>query len=137
MAASQYDFKIEQGSSFRMSLIYKDSNGTAIDLANYCARLVWKTNTNVTQTFSSENSDYSTYKLFIETPSTDGKITFLLPASTTNSYGFSTAKYDLELQDTSSLLYTEGGPETFRILFGNIQVVKRYSKSSDLLDCST
>ena len=49
MAASQYDFKIEQGSSFRMSLIY-NSNGTAIDLANYCARLVWKTNTNVTQT---------------------------------------------------------------------------------------
>ena len=95
MAASQYDFKIEQGSSFRMSLIYKDSNSNAIDLANYCARLVWKTNTNVTQTFTTENSDYSTYKLFIETPTTDGKITFLLPASTTNGYGFSSAKYDL------------------------------------------
>tara|TARA_R100001163_G_C5044938_1_gene182370 strand:- start:518 stop:928 length:411 start_codon:yes stop_codon:yes gene_type:complete len=136
MAASQYDFKIEQGSSFRLSLIYKDSNGTAIDLANYCARIVWKTNTNITQTFTTENSDFSTYKLLIETPSTDGKITFLLPASTTNGYTFSSAKYDLELQDKGSDLYSGGGKETFRILYGNINIDKRYSKSDDLLACT-
>ena len=45
MAASKYDFAIEQGSSFKLSIIYKDANGIAIDLTNYCARLVWKTNT--------------------------------------------------------------------------------------------
>jgi hypothetical protein len=137
MAASQYDFRIEQGSSFRLSLVYKDSNGTAIDLANYCARIVWKTNTNVTQTFTTENSDFSTYKLFIESPSTDGKITFLLPASTTNGYSFSSAKYDLELQDKGSDLYSGGGKETFRILYGNITIDKRYSKSDDLLACTS
>ena len=138
MAASQYDFRIEQGSSFRLSLIYKDSNGAAIDLANYCARIVWKTNTNVTQTFTTENSDFSTYKLFIETPTTDGKITFLLPASTTNGYSFSSAKYDLELQDKATDLYSGGGgKETLRILYGNITIDKRYSKSDDLLACTS
>ncbi len=138
MAASQYDFRIEQGSSFRLSLIYKDSNGTPIDLANYCARIVWKTNTNITQTFTTETADFTTYKLFVESPSTDGKITFLLPASTTNSYSFSSAKYDLELQDKTSELYAGGGgTETFRILYGNITIDKRYSKSDDLLACTS
>ena len=55
MAASKYDFSIEQGSSFKLSLVYKDDNNNPIDLTNWCARLIWKTNTNITQTFSTEN----------------------------------------------------------------------------------
>ena len=51
MGASQYDFTIEQGSSFKMSLIYKDSNGDPIDISGWCARLTWRTSSNVTQTF--------------------------------------------------------------------------------------
>lgn len=136
MSASQYDFKIEQGSSFRMKLVYKDSSGNPIDIGNYCARLTWKTNTNKTQTFTTETSDYSLYKFFIESPSTDGILTLLFPASTTNSFDFSTAKYDLELQNKASELYTGGGNETFRILYGNVTLTKRYSKSTDLLDCT-
>lgn len=134
MAATQYDFKIEQGSSFRMSLIYKDSDGNPIDLTNYCARLVWKTNTNKTQSFTTENVDYTKYKFYIES-AVDGKLTLLFPANTTNAFDFTSAKYDLELQDKDSQLYTGGGAETFRILFGNINIVKRYSKSTELLDC--
>ena len=134
MAATQYDFKIEQGSSFRMSLIYKDSDGNPIDLTNYCARLVWKTNTNKTQSFTTENVDFTKYKFYIES-AVDGKLTLLFPANTTNAFDFTSAKYDLELQDKSSQLYTGGGAETFRILFGNINIVKRYSKSTELLDC--
>jgi len=135
MSASKYDFQIEQGSSFRMSLIYKDSDANPIDLANYCARITWKTNTNKSQVFTTENSDFSLYKFYIESPTTDGKLTLLLPASTTNSFNFTSAKYDLELQNKSSELYTGGGAETFRILYGNISLVKRYSKGTDLLDC--
>jgi hypothetical protein len=134
MAATQYDFKIEQGSSFRMSLIYKDSDGNPIDLTNYCARLVWKTNTNKTQSFTTENVDFTKYKFYIES-AVDGKLTLLFPANTTNAFDFTSAKYDLELQDKNSQLYTGGGAETFRILFGNINIVKRYSKSTELLDC--
>ena len=135
MAASQYDFKIEQGSSFKLQLIYKDANGSPINLANHCARLTWKTNINATQTFTTENADFSSYKFEIPSPTTDGKLTLFLPASTTNGFSFSNAKYDLELQ-TPTDLYSGGGKETFRILFGNITLTKRYSKSTTLLSCT-
>ena len=68
MAATKYDFDIEKGSSFRISIIYKDSEGNPVDLTNWCARLVWKTNLNVTQSFSTENLDESLYKFFIDGP---------------------------------------------------------------------
>lgn len=132
MAASKYDFSIEQGSSFKLSLVYKDDNNNPIDLTNWCARLTWKTNTNTTQTFSTENIDYSVYKFIIE--ANIGKITLLIPATTTNSFSFNTAKYDLELQSDDDL-YTGGGKSIIRLLYGTVTVVKRFSQSTTLLDC--
>ena len=41
MPASKYDFSIEQGTSFKLALIYKDPNnnpftaGTSIDMSHY------------------------------------------------------------------------------------------------------
>lgn len=133
MAASKYDFNLEQGSSFRMSLVYKDSDGNVIDLTNWCARLVWKTNLNSTQTFSTDNVDYSVYKFTLEPEL--GKLTLLIPAATTNSFVFNTAKYDLELQSDDDL-YSGGGKSIIRLLYGTITVVKRFSQTSDLLECS-
>lgn len=132
MAASKYDFNIEQGSSFKMSLVYKDNSGNPIDLTGWCARLIWKTNTNSTQTFSTENIDYSIYKFNIEP--VIGKINLWIPAATTNNFNFSTAKYDIELKSDDDL-YTGGGKSIIRLLFGTITIVKRYSQSSSLLEC--
>jgi len=132
MAASKYDFSIEQGSSFKLSLVYKDDNGNPIDLTNWCARLTWKTNTNLTQTFSTENIDYSVYKFSIEP--LIGKITLMIPASTTNSFTFNAAKYDLELQSDDNL-YIGGGKYIIRLIYGTINIVKRFSQSSSLLEC--
>jgi len=132
MAASKYDFAIEQGSSFKMSLIYKDQNSLPIDLTGWCARLVWKTNTGITQIFSSENLDYSLYKFTIDEP--NGKLTLLFPATTTNGFNFTTSKYDLELQSPDDL-YSGGGKYTIRILYGVINVVKRFSQATEVLDC--
>lgn len=134
MAASKYDFAIEQGTSFKISLIYKDANSIPIDLTNWCARLIWKTNTNITQVFTSENTDYNVYKFIIDEP--NGKLTLMLPAETTNSFNFTTAKYDLELQSPDDL-YSGGGKYTTRLLFGIINIVKRYSQSNNQLDCAT
>lgn len=133
MAASKYDFAIEQGSSFKISLIYKDQNGTPIDLTGWCARLVWRTNTGITQIFSSDNLDHSVYKFTIDDP--NGKLTLLFPANTTNSFNFTTAKYDLELQSPDDL-YSGGGKYTIRILYGTINMVKRFSQASEVLDCA-
>ena len=132
MAASKYDFAIEQGTSFKISLVYKDSNGNPINLTNWCARLIWKTNTNASQTFSSQNIDYSLYKFTID--GVNGKLTLMIPASVTNSYTFSMAKYDLELQSPDDL-YASGGKYTIRLLFGTISFVKRFSQSSTQLVC--
>ena len=115
-----------------MSLIYKDQNGTPVNLTNWCARLTWKTNTNTIQVFSSNNTDYSVYQFNID--SIAGKLTLMLPAVTTNSFSFSSAKYDLELQSPDDL-YSGGGKFTTRLLFGTINIAKRFSQSSQLLDC--
>ena len=133
MAASKYDFVIEQGSSFRLSLVYKDANGDVINLTGWCARLVWKTNNSATQVFSTENVDYSVYKFSID-PSL-GKITLLIPANTTNGFSFNTAKYDLELKSDDDL-YNGGGKSVIRLLFGIASVVKRFSQTSDVLECN-
>jgi hypothetical protein len=133
MAASKYDFTIEQGTSFKFSLIYKDSNNVPIDLTGWCARLSLKSNKNTTHIFSTLNLDYSTYKFSIDEP--NGKITLLIPANTTNMFNFNIANYDLELQSPDDL-YDGGGKYTVRLLYGQINVVPRYSENSTVLDCS-
>ena len=132
MPASQYNFIIEQGSSFRMNLIYKDDNGNIIDLTDWCARLTWTTNKNITQIFTTTNLDYSVYKFSII--GNEGKISLLIPANTTNDFDFNTAKYDLELQSPDDL-YVGGGKYTTRLLYGVITISKRFSKSDSSLDC--
>jgi hypothetical protein len=134
MAATKYDFNIEQGTSFRLSLVYKDSNGNAIDLTNWCARLVWTTDKNITQTFISTNGDLSLYKFYIEPLL--GKLTLIIPPETTNGFNFNKAKYDLELQNDEDI-YSGGGKDVVRLLYGNVVLVKRYSNTNTLLDCET
>lgn len=134
MAASKYDFTIEQGSSFKISLIYKDQNSNPINLTGWCARLIWKTNTNITQTFSSDNIDHNVYKFTIN--DAEGKLTLMIPSSTTNSFNFNTAKYDLELQSPDDL-YAGGGKFTTRLLYGTVNILKRFSQSSQQIDCVT
>lgn len=133
MAASKYDFDIEQGSSFRFSLIYKDSSKNVIDLTGWCARLVWTTSSNTTKIFSSTNTDYSIYKFEID--GINGKLSLLIPSTTTNTFNFKSAKYDLELQSPDDL-YAGGGKYTARILYGVINIVPRYSNSSQNLGCN-
>lgn len=132
MPASLYNFNIEQGSSFRMTLVYKDDNGNAINITGWCARLIWTTNKGISQTFSTDNVDYSLYKFIIN--GSIGQITFMLPASVTNGYDFREAKYDLELQSPNELYYL-GGNETIRLLNGTITLVHRYSGSNTALEC--
>ena len=133
MAAGKYDFSIEQGTSFRLSVVYKDENENIIDLTNWCARLTWKTNAGVTQTFESEGADTSVYSFNID--GANGKLTLLFPFSTTNDFSFSSAKYDLELQSPDDL-YTGGGKFTKRILYGTITFIKRFSSNTQGLECN-
>lgn len=133
MAASKYDFDIEQGSSFTISIVYKDAEQNVVNLTDWCARLIWRTDDNKTQAFSTENLDNSQYKFFIDGP--NGKLTLMIPSTTTNSFNFNSAKYDLELQSPNDL-YAGGGKYTARILFGVINLMKRNSRDPNKLDCN-
>lgn len=132
MSASQYNFAIEQGSSFRLSIVYKDSNSQPIDITGYCARLVWKTMSGEVSVFSTTNTNYNDYKFSIDGP--NGQILLLIPIATTNQYNFTSAKYDLELQSPAEL-YAGGGKQTLRILYGTVTIMKRFSDTSTMLDC--
>lgn len=132
MSASQYDFSIEQGSSFKLSIVYKDKNKQIIDITGWCGRLQWTTNSGQIQIFTTENLDLSSYQFTIDGP--NGKITLAIPAATTNSFNFSTAKYDLELQSNDDL-YNGGGKNIIRVLYGTIGFIKRYSHSNNILQC--
>jgi hypothetical protein len=132
MPASKYDFSIEQGTSFKLSLIYKDSTGTPINISNWCARLIWITDEGVTQVFSTNNTDHSIYKFTIDGPT--GRILLQIPAATTNSFTFLKAKYDLELESPNDM-YSGGGKELIRLIYGTIKIILRYSENNTLLDC--
>ena len=132
MAASLYDFNIEKGTSFTLSIVYKDNNSNIIDLSGYCARLIWKTNTGETQTFLTTSSNLNLYKFNIDGP--NGRITLKLPASTTNEFSFRSAKYDLEIQSPVDH-YAEGGKYTTRVLYGTITIIARNSQYDARLDC--
>lgn len=134
MPASKYDFSIEQGTSFKLSLIYKDSNKNPIDITDWCARLIWTTEEGATQVFSTSNTDYSIYKFDIIGP--DGKLLLQIPANTTNSFTFNKAKYDLELESPDDM-YAGGGKEIIRLVFGVVKITHRYSENNTLLDCQT
>jgi hypothetical protein len=133
MAASKYDFSIEQGSSFRLAIIYKDKNQSIVDITGWCARLIWTTNTGAAQVFSTQNTDNSLYNFSINGP--EGKITLLFPATVTNMFNFATAKYDLELISTEEL-YVGGGKQTSRLLYGTVSINKRHSGSDSIIECS-
>lgn len=132
MSAGQYDFSIEQGSSFTLSLVYKDSSGNPMNLTGWCARLIWKSSDSI-ETFSTETMN-PVYRFDIDEP--NGKLIIQFPASVTNGFNFSIAKYDLELQSPDDL-YTGGGKYTTRILYGTITLIKRFSQTNTALECAT
>lgn len=130
MSAGTYDFKIEQGTSFNLSLVYKDSSGNPVNLTGYCARLVWKSG-NGQEVFSTETTN-SHYRFDIDEQ--NGKLTLQFPASTTNNFNFIIAKYDLELQSPDDF-YTGGGKYTTRLVSGTVTIIKRFSQTNEALEC--
>lgn len=132
MAAAEYNFTIEQGSSYTTSFIYKDSENNPINLTNWCARLIMTTSDNQTIVYSSDNVDVSQYKMTID--DANGKIVIMIPSEVTNSFTFKSAKYDLELESDDPL-YTGGGNYVTRILYGKITIAKRNSLNPTAMEC--
>lgn len=133
MPAADYNFPIEKGTSFYISFDYKDDTSTAINLTNWCARLRWVDNQGVIRTYAT-NTTNSEYQFIIDP--LIGRLIFKLPATTTAGFTFSTASYDLELQEPNDL-YDGGGKKVFRILKGIITLTPRNVTGNQAFVCNT
>lgn len=132
MSAGQYDFNIEQGTSFGMSLVYADSGNIPIDLSSFsCARMQWNTNIDTVYQFTTNNTNSGLYLFEFDTPLSSGIINFKIPASITAGYNFTSANYDLELESVTEF-YPGGGPQVIRLLEGTITVIPEITK----INCS-
>ncbi len=132
MPAAEYNFNVEKGTAFVISFEYKDDNELPINLTNWCARLRWKDNNDSIVTFNSNHTgaDYE----FVIDPLV-GKISLRIPASVTAAYTFTSASYDLELQEPNDL-YSGGGKKVFRILAGTINTIERNVADTDSFNCN-
>ena len=132
MAAANYSFSIEKGTAFVISFEYQDDTNTSINLTNWCARLRWKDNNDNIKTFTT-NTRNSEYEFTIDP--LVGKITLRIPAAQTAQYDFTSASYDLELQEPNDL-YSGGGKKVFRILQGTVGIIERNVPDSDAFSCN-
>lgn len=97
MAQGIYNIVIEQGSTFKLSIVYKDSLNAVMDLSGYSARMQIRS----TLTASSKMLEVTTDdvdQLWI-VPSA-GQVNIKIPHTTTALLVPSIAVYDLELESS-------------------------------------
>lgn len=131
MSASEFGFTIDKGASFYISFQYKDSSQSIINLTNWKARLSIKPNNSETLiTYFSDvtNSSYS----FVIVPEL-GQLILKLPVSTTDSFSFTSAVYDLDLKAPNEV-YSGAGPQIIKLLKGSISIVSGYISNPEPFD---
>ena len=109
MAAGKYTFTIEQGATTDFEIVWTDSAGSAIDLANYEAAMVIRTDYGGSEIQALTSSIGDTYtkasgSAFLSlsgsgltTPLTSGSIGVYIGHGLTDSFTFTEAVYDIEL----------------------------------------
>ncbi|CAB4143079.1 hypothetical protein UFOVP449_114 [uncultured Caudovirales phage] len=110
MAAGKYNFTIEQGTTVRIELAYKNTSGSAIDLTGYSGRMQIRpdfadnTTTSYIYLSSSLNADGTGLNFSGSNgvnPPTSGTIGVFISAESSSAFNFETAYYDIELQSGS------------------------------------
>lgn len=123
MAAGKYSFIIEQGSTTNFSIVYKDSNGNAIDLQNYNAKMQIRPyvgSPDVIVTLSSSlNADGTGLNM---TNAVSGTIGIYIASCTSSQFTFNEAVYDLDIISGSDC------PIVNRILEGKVKLSKEVTE---------
>ena len=122
MAAGKYNIVIEQGATYDVTVEYKDSNNTPIDLTGYSGRMQIRPSIGSTTTYlclsSSLNPDGTGLNFSGSngaTPPTSGSIRLYISANTSSMLTFDQGVYDLEIAS---------GSYVSRILQGNVKLSK-------------
>ena len=133
MAAGQYSFTLEQGSTLDFTLEYLDSGGTPIDLTYYHGRMhirEQKDSSNIICALSTSLDADGTGLNFTPPsgssgalfPKSSGSIRIFISADSSSQFTFNKAYYDLELVSGSSY------PVVNRIMEGRIKLSKEVTR---------
>jgi hypothetical protein len=129
MAAGKYSFIIEQGTTVKFEIQYKDSANSPVDLTGYHGRMQLKSDyadnspTTYLTLSSSLNADGTGLNFSGSSglnPPASGTIGIYIAACTSSLLTFATAKYDLEIYSGSLPC-----PYTVRLLEGQITLNKQ------------
>ena len=122
MAAGQYNFTIEQGSTLKKQFTYKDSTGNVVDLSNYTARMQIRSNADSDDTplADLDNDTKGGLEILATTGSAaSGTIELHIHHATSSLFTFDQAVYDLEIQSEDIVT---------RLLQGRIKLSKEITK---------
>ena len=110
MAAGNYSFTIEQGTTVDFEIQYTDADNLPIDLTGYTGKMQIKsgfandrptTYATLTSTIAEDGTGLNFSGSLGDTPPTSGSIGIHISAATTSAFTFAKAKYDLELTSGS------------------------------------
>ena len=126
MAAGKYSFSIEQGATTSFQVVYKDANGTPVNLSGYHARMQIRetigSSTTIGRLSSSLDADGTGLNLSGSAgtlPLSSGSIGVYISAASSSGFTFDTAVYDLELVT---------GTTVTRLLQGTIKLDKEVTR---------
>lgn len=126
MAAGKYSFTVEQGSTTSFQVVYRDANGTPVNLSGYHARMQIRetigSSTIIGRLSSSLDADGTGLNLSGSAgtlPLSSGSIGVYISAASSSGFTFDTAVYDLELVT---------GITVTRLLQGTIKLDKEVTR---------
>jgi hypothetical protein len=129
MSAGRYSFTIEQGTTFQLELIYKDSNQTPVNLSGYSGRMQLRPTVDSTTVYltlsSSLNADGTGLNFSGSSgtnPPSSGSIGIYIASCTSSLLNFTNAYYDLEIYSGSNC------PYTVRLIEGQVQLSKEVTR---------
>ena len=129
MAAGKYSFVVEQGTTVKFEIQYKDSNGQPVDLTGYGAKMQIRsgyadsnptTYLTLSSSLNSDGTGLNMAGLNGTNPPTSGTIGINISPYTSSLLTFDTAYYDLEIQSGSGAAYT-----VTRLLEGQVRLSKQ------------
>ena len=92
MAAANYDLYIEQGATFTLQLVWKDDEGTPIDITGYSARMQIRRNYGSEPVISLADGEG------LVLGNTAGTIEITITDEQTEAITITSGRYDLELE---------------------------------------
>lgn len=120
MSAQVINLEVEQGSTWRFQMNWKNADGTPINLTGCSALSHWRTSIDdptILLTLSTENNR-------VVLDAATGSITLKLSAIETASIAFTSAVYDLEIYFPSN----GGEIPVYRLIKGKVKVLKEITR---------